>query len=205
MHQYHLRLVALVCAIGCFHLRSSSVRAVVLTFDDQPSDIDLTGSGYASITWETGNPGVSNFPGFWSVVGPPANFPNSPPRNLINAAGSTLMAFGFSTPVNMGGAYVAGQGSNHAWASSLRVHGFRAGQEVSITPWFSPITSTPTWFDMSLLTNVDRVLFESVASFQNIGIYGLDDLTFTYIPEPASLAMLTLAGAGLLARRRGVS
>ena len=36
----------------------------------------------------------------------------------------------------------------------------------------------------------------------NIGNYDLDDLTFTYVPEPAGLSALSSAAAALLARRR---
>lgn len=193
-----LLVLALIMSI---HSRSFAA-STVLNFDDLSSPNNLTGSNYSELSWEEGNIGVGGIPGHWATVYNHANLPNSGLGNLINAGGSTSIAIGFPMRVDVTGAYIAGQGAQLAWASSLRVHGFRMGQEVSVTSWFTPITSTPTWFDMSSLTNVDRVLFESVASYQNQGYYGLDDLTFTYIPEPASLAMLTLAGAGLLARRR---
>jgi hypothetical protein len=55
---------------------------------------------------------------------------------------------------------------------------------------------------MSVLTNVDRILFESVSATPGVGVYGLDDLTFTPIPEPAGLGMLGFVSAALMARRR---
>jgi hypothetical protein len=66
----------------------------------------------------------------------------------------------------------------------------------------SQITTTPTWFDMTALTHVDRILFEASVAFENQAAYGLDDLTFTYIPEPAGMSLGLLALSGMLLRRR---
>jgi hypothetical protein len=101
----------------------------------------------------------------------------------------------------MSGGYIAGQG-NGPFTSALRVRGYLAGQEVGATDSFTNITTTPAWFDMSALANVDRIVFESVPVYENGGPYGLDDLTFTPIPEPAGLGMLGFVSAALMARRR---
>jgi hypothetical protein len=84
----------------------------------------------------------------------------------------------------------------------MRVHGYSSGFEVARTNWFTNITTTPVWFDMGALTHVDRIVFESVPVYENTGYYGLDDLTFTYVPEPTALALTGVALAGTLLRRR---
>jgi hypothetical protein len=55
---------------------------------------------------------------------------------------------------------------------------------------------------MTALTHVDRILFEASVAFENQAAYGLDDLTFTYIPEPAGVSLGVLALSGVLLRRR---
>jgi hypothetical protein len=64
-------------------------------------------------------------------------------------------------------------------ASGLRVHGYSSGQPTVTTDWFTNIGTTPVWFDMTALTNVDRIVFESVSPSSGVAGYGLDDLTFT--------------------------
>jgi hypothetical protein len=56
---------------------------------------------------------------------------------------------------------------------------------------------------MSTLSNVDRIVFEATPGSGNVGVFGMDDLTFTYIPEPTSLPLLGLLGVCFLRRCRG--
>jgi hypothetical protein len=174
----------------------------VLGFDDLAYGQIVTGSSYGELSWEQGNLGFSNQVGLWvtpDLSGP--SYPHSGPHNLVNGGGSTLIGIGFPKPADIAGAFIAVQGNGaSAWAHRLRVHGFAEGLEVGVTDWFEPITTTPTWFDMSALRNVDRILFETPPILENQAYYGLDDLTFTYVPEPASLSLLALGG--LLLRRR---
>lgn len=176
---------------------------VVLNFDDLAGLVNVTNSSYAQLTWEQGNLGLSNLNGAWfsSDGSGIFNYPHSGIRNLINAQAATLMGIGFPSLVEVHGAYFSGQG-NFAATTSIRAHGFLSGLEVGATAWLTPITTTPQWLDMTGLSNVDRIVIESAPVFENVGAYGMDDLTFTYVPEPASLTMLGLAGAGLLSRRR---
>jgi hypothetical protein len=76
-----------------------------------------------------------------------------------------------------------------------------------VTDWLTPVTSTPQWLDLTVLGNVDRVVVEAEhVSFSSQAAYGMDDLTFTYVPEPAGMSLGVLAmGGGLLRRRRGSS
>jgi hypothetical protein len=175
----------------------------VLTFDDLTSGTILSGGTYAGLTWEDGNPGLLGFPGKW-VVPPIANsYPFSQPHNLINGNGSTLMGVSFPAPIDLQGAFVAVQGNDSvSWAQSLVVHGYIGGLPTTTTPLFTQITTTPAWFDMTALTHVDRIVFEASVSFQNMAGYGLDDLTFTYVPEPAGISLGLLALGGMLLRRR---
>jgi hypothetical protein len=181
---------------------SSAALAAVLAFDDVPDDYNLTVNGYGGITWEEGNIGAGGASGLWRATAGPFNYPHTAPNDLINARGATLMGVRFPLPIDLQGAYVAVQGNiNIAWTTGLRVHGYNSGQEVAATDWFTTISTTPAWFDMSALTNVDRIVFESIPVYENTGYYGLDDLTFTYVPEPASLSLLALGGLVLWRRR----
>lgn len=190
-----------IITLLCLLVRTSDA-AISIDFDDRSGVTDLTSTGYGGVIWQQGPIGEGGIPGYWASVFNQGNYPHSGLGSVANAGGVGL-SIGFTNPVNMSGAYAAGFGLNSAvWTTGLRAHGFNAGQETAATPWFNNISNIPAWFDMSALSNVDRVDFELVPVFQGKGIFGLDDLTFTYIPEPASLAMLSLAGAGLLFRRR---
>jgi hypothetical protein len=179
-----------------------SVSATVLTFDDLYAVVDLTGNGYGGLTWEQGNAGTQGNIGFWLTgSGAHGSYPHSQPINVVNAAGCSLIGIGFPTAVNMQGAYIAGQGD--FFTTGVRVHGFLGGQETNYTGWFTTITAAPRWMDMSVLTDVDRIVFEAIPVFQGGGAFGMDDLTFTvHSPEPGSLAFLTFGGMCLLGRRR---
>jgi hypothetical protein len=181
------------------------VCAVVVDFDDVPPGAFLTGSGYDGLIWESGNLGSSNLPGEWHIP-TVANYPNSQPNNVNNAQGSTLMGIGFFDRAQAAGAYFAVQGDPEAsWATAVRVHAYIQGQPTLTTAWLSPLTTTPQWLDMTSLGELDRIVIEAApAQFSTVGGFGMDDLTFTYIPEPASLSLLALGGL-LLWRRRSRS
>ena len=104
----------------------------------------------------------------------------------------------------MSGAYFAVQGNpSSVWATAVRVHGYLGGAELGITPWLTTISTTPAWMDLTKLTGVNRIVIESSPGSEGVGAYGMDDLTFTYVPEPTSLAAV-VAGGMLLSRRRGM-
>jgi MYXO-CTERM domain-containing protein len=176
--------------------------AIVVNFDGLSHDTVLTGTQYAGLGWEMGNVGVGGVNGYWLAL-ISRNYPHSAPGNLINAGGCTSIGITFPSAANLSGAYVAVQGDGALiWTTGLRAHGYNSGQEVAVTNWFTTISTTPEWFDMSALTNVDRIVFESVPVYENTGYYGLDDLTFTYVPEPAGISLGLLSLGGLLLRRR---
>jgi hypothetical protein len=169
----------------------------VLHFDDLPDQTIISGTSYGGLIWEEGNVGLGTTPGAWAVI--TGDHPHSPPGNLVNTGGATLIGIGFPQPVDLGGAFFALQG-NLAPADAVRAHGYLGGVEIATTSWLTPLTSTPAWLDMSVLPIVDRIVLEANPVSRNAGAYGMDDLTFTYVPEPSSLSLLALGG--LLLRRR---
>jgi len=194
--------MAMFVAIAVTPRTTLATSPTELNFDDLPKLHFVTGTTYAGLTWEEGNLGVGGNVGVWSTGGI-LSYPHSPPVNLINGYGCTMIGIGFPAMVDMSGAYVGQQGNGgFPSTTGVRVHGYLDGVQTGVTAWFTDIQTDPQWFDMSILTNVDRIVFESVPVYDNGGSYGLDNLTFTYVPEPAGLAALSSAAAALLARRR---
>jgi hypothetical protein len=198
------RLIMLrAMAISAVILASGVCRAsaVVVSFDDLTSGLDLTGSGYAGLTWVVGNAGVSSNIGYWRTpLEQKNNYPHSPPRNVINAWGCTEIGIGFPSAVAVEGAYIAAQGDPIAWTPSLTVRGYLGGQFVASTSAFTTIGTSPAWFNMDFV-GVDRIVFETVPVWFGGGGFGMDDLTFTYVPEPAGLPAIGLLHVWLLRRR----
>lgn len=179
-----------------------NVKATVVNFDDLIGPMTLTGSNYAGLTWELGNIGHGGiYPGEWIIdyIGS-SYWPYSPPNNVVNGFGATLMGIGFPTKVDVLGAYFAGQGAEVGWTTGIRVHGYREGMMVATTPWFNDIDAHPDWFAINL-SSVDRIVIESIPVFEGAGYYNMDDLT--YIPEPTTVLLLALGGVTLLRKRRG--
>lgn len=193
------------CALAaCLCLMPLRATAVVVNFDDLPYEFVLTGTNYAGLSWEQGNAGYQGNIGAWHT--PPAknSNPNTPPHNVINAWGSTLIGIRFPTPVNFEGAFFASQGDpSLPLTPGVRVHGYLLGVETEVTGWFTDLDTHPDWFAVNL-GNVDRIVFESIPTEGGGGWYGMDDLTYTPVPEPSSiLALLTgLVGIGGIAVRK---
>jgi hypothetical protein len=174
---------------------------VDLSFDDLTAPTVLTGSTYAGLTWETGNVGIEGFHGTWLVQSGSFTYPHSSPNVLHNQFSATLMGIGFPSPVNMDGVFVAGIGNAPTLWYSIRAHGYLGGTETNVTS-LAGVMTTPYWFDLSALTNIDRIVFESMAPLADpVGNYSLDDLTFTYVPEPAGISLGLLGLGGVLLRR----
>ncbi len=104
--------------------------------------------------------------------------PCSGDHYAINKWGDTRMGIGFGGPVDLHGAYIGGQAGSGVWTTALRVIGYRDGQEVGDTGWYSQIGETLEWFDMDL-RGVDRVVFEGMPVVNGAGWFGMDDLTYT--------------------------
>ena len=116
--------------------------------------------------------------GIWAVPSASTLQPtHSGERYIVNKWGDTSMGIGFPAAVDLDGAWIAGQSHANVWPAGLRVIGFRDGQEVSRTGWFTDLGTEPAWFAMDL-ENVDRVVFEAQAAVGGAAWYALDDLTY---------------------------
>jgi hypothetical protein len=98
-------------------------------------------------------------------------------KHLINRWGDTRLGVGFDGPVDLSGAWLAGQGTLGSWTDGVQVIGFRGGVEVGRTEWFETIGAEPAWFAIEL-SDVDRVEFVARPVIEGAGWYALDDLTF---------------------------
>ena len=192
------KLIAICAVILVVAVQAYGV--TVVNFDDLAGGYVLTGSNYAGLTWESGNNGFEDNPGYW-LVPSASSYPYSQPLNAENAWGCTLLGIGFSTQVDVSGAYFAAQGNGPlGWTNKVRVHGYRNGSEVVTTDWFTDIDKHPDWFAMNL-NQVDRIVIESNPVNDGGGWYGMDNLTYD-IPEPATIAMLGLGALSLIRRKK---
>ena len=188
-----------------FLLATSAISATVIDFEDLSSSDKISGTDYKEIYWEFGNIGAYNNQGYWlcasSNIGS-NSYPSSGINNIVNGYGCTLIGMQFSEPVNVIGAYFAGQTDRPTnWAQGIIVHGYLNDIEVASTDLFSDIDTHPDWFQMNL-QNVDSIVIESIPyGSTNVGYYGMDDLTFE-VPEPATLSLLAVGGLTLLRKRK---
>jgi len=95
-----------------------------------------------------------------------------------NKWGDTRMGIGFGEPVNLEGAWIAGQYAQPVWTSGISVIGFRNGEEVARTPLLKSLGEQYRWFPMDL-EGVDRIEVRAEAVNKGAGFYALDDLSFT--------------------------
>ena len=122
--------------------------------------------------------------GEWAIPSRGATYyPFSGDHCAVNKWGDPCMAISFPTPVDLHGAYFAGQGGQGAWALGVRVIGYRDSAEVETTDWFRDIGAGAVWFDMNLL-GVDRVVIQSIPAINGRGWYAMDDLTYTPVARP---------------------
>ncbi len=208
----HLLGIGLLCMAGsaCAALSPTTY----LDFEDLITK-DISGTYYKDLYWEYGNPGYYNINGSWKCPEPINSTdyyycPASGTQYLTNSWGCTELGIQFLKPVEVIGANFSGHGYIGNWAEGVRVHGFRDGIEVAVTQWFMDIDQTPNWFAINL-TNVDRIVIEAkpASNIENgapygiYGWYGMDDLAYDVIPEPASLMLLSLGT--MVMKRRCVS
>lgn len=121
--------------------------------------------------------------GTWAI---PRRFntfvPHSGQFSVANTWGDTKMGIGFPGQVDVEGAWFAGQAGEGSWASAVRAHGYRGGELVVTTDWFTSIEREPSWFAMNL-GDVDRIEIEAKPTIAGSGWYTMDDLTYSVLSD----------------------
>ncbi len=131
--------------------------------------------------------------GVWLVPSLGATtLPHSGPHNVVNKWGDTRMGIAFPQPVDVQGAYFAGQAARGAWTTGIRVFGYRSGQLAQETEWFNDIGAEPHWMAMNL-SGVDRIEIVSVPVLNGGGWYGMDDLTYTVAAADGTPQMVVVS------------
>jgi hypothetical protein len=121
--------------------------------------------------------------GSWVVPGRRATtFPRSGLHNVVNKWGDTRMGIRFPEPVDVGGAYFAGQAGTGVWAPGVKAIGYRGEAIIAETGWLRDIGPEPRWLAMSFRA-VDRIEIVAEPAYEGGGWYGMDDLTYSTGPR----------------------
>ncbi|MEM8712796.1 MAG: hypothetical protein AAGG01_17730, partial [Planctomycetota bacterium] len=103
------------------------------------------------------------------------SYPHSGEKCLMNRWGDSSMGIGLGEEMNVDSVWVSSQGGEGAWAKSIRVVGFRDGEEVAASEWFKDIDTEPTLMEIDL-AGVDRIVVEAHNGPNGTAFYALDDL-----------------------------
>ena len=194
-------VAATVLAFAC------SAGATVVDFDTLTWNTDLTGTGYAGITWGTSsdqsNQGIL---GFWGTppdqgyATPPNGTPHSLPMCAMNVYGPDNLWFEFSTPVNFEGAWLGQAGANTPPDVRFR------DDLGNCSDWMT-LESTPKWLGTGFAGSTRIYVERSLVGQSGPAWYLMDDVTYNQAPVPeANSVLLALTGGlpllGAVARRR---
>ncbi|QDV10055.1 hypothetical protein Poly30_56170 [Planctomycetes bacterium Poly30] len=132
-----------------------------------------------SFVQSTTNPRIRNGrQGEWQVPSRKIkSHPHGGVKCLINRWGDTSMGIGLGETMDVEDVWIASQGGMGIWAKAVRVVGYRAGEEVAATEWFTDIDHEPSLMTIGL-RNVDRIVFEAKPGHDGAGFYAIDDLRF---------------------------
>ena len=118
-------------------------------------------------------------PGAWQIASRRSTYyPHSGVHNAYNKWGDVRMGIGFNGAVDFHGLWISGQAGAGIWAERVRAVGYRDGQRVGETEWFSEISDRPRWFSIEL-EKIDRVVLEADPVLGKAAWYAIDDLAFT--------------------------
>jgi hypothetical protein len=125
----------------------------------------------------TNNPRVRNGrQGEWQVPSRKIkSFPHSGDKCLLNRWGDSSMGIGLGEVMDVQDVWIASQGGQGAWAEAVRFVGYRDGEEVSATEWFTDIDTEPSHMILGL-DGVDRIVVEAKAGRSGSAFYAIDDL-----------------------------
>jgi len=196
----------------CLVLSATAVHATVVNFDDLQPWLNLTGSGYAGLTWGTSTdhayPGQTSY---WATTSedsfPTYSEPHSYPVYVYPGYGGDNLWFSFPSPVTFNGAWFASVPTVQLNAA----HRVRLRDDLGNTSDWLELSETPQYLSASFLGTttvfVERADGESEPGFDGAKWYTMDDITYnesSAVPEPSSLSLLAacVAAGGVLKFRR---
>jgi hypothetical protein len=191
-----------LCAL-IFFAAVHSAHATVLNFDDL-TDQAAVPSGYNGFNW------TNMFGEHWDTnLDAGTGFENGsvgPGTGVVfngNGTQGTVVTSPTSTKFNFVGAYLTG-----AWNDGLNVTVTAFLNSVQVdTQTVTTSFSAPTFFEFDF-NNIDTLKFTSSGGTQAPNVNGsgtefvMDNFTYTIVPEPSTLVLLSLGACGLLYRRR---
>lgn len=180
----------MAAAVLAVPMSAASSFAGVLTFSDLPAGESTIDSSYSSPVGIPAGITVSISDAYATSGELPDHTGDSAAVYLFPGTENVDMVMTFSAPVEVASAYAL----RDEWGNVVTFTGKLGGTTV----WTSPsITDFNTWVQITAGAGL------TIDSLQISGLYArVDDITVNEVPEPASLGLLSIAGLGLLKRRR---
>ena len=192
-----LLIPALIVAALVAFSTVAVAQAEIITFDDLPVSGYQIPNGYGGLQWNSFDYEVGSFGGY-------ANGAVSPDKLAFNDYGHPASFDVSSGLFNLNYAYLTG-----AWNDGLQVEvqGFIGGTSVYDNT-YTVNTTGPTLINFNYL-GIDEALFTSFGGTLNPAYDGtgsgnsfaMDNLSITFVPEPSTFVLLSLATMLLIFRR----